>query len=79
MSDKTLADGMVTIARHEIRQMPFPQKAVIRRVHDDGRVDIIVNNNILKYVECVGKPPVKGNACILIFLNNDSMDYMVIV
>lgn len=78
--DNTINKGIETIINHHIRQLPYPTKGTITKVYEDNKhIDVKTSNGTLEYVETVGNTPIKGNVCILLFLDGNSSNYICIV
>ena len=76
MVERTFADEISVMIQDAIRQIPVPQKGVIKQVYpDEQHVDIEVKTQILKYVETMGTPVVNAPG-VLLFLNGNIDDYI---
>ena len=79
MVDNTINKGLDTTITHHLRQLPYPLKGVITKVYgDESHVNVKTDNGVLEYVETLGNIPVKGNTCVLLFLDGNSNNYIVI-
>ena len=80
MTEKTLAEEIITLVTPEIQKIPTNQKATIIKVYEDQKhADITTATfGLLRYVETYGNTPIVDNDCILIFLNGGLDEYVVI-
>ena len=73
MTDKTIADSIVTIVQQELNQQPKPQKVTITKVYTGNTHIDCKNNNgdTLTYIPVIANNPAVNNTGILVFLENN--------
>jgi len=77
MVERTLADEIVVIVDDRISRLPVNLECTISKVYKDGFVDVIVNNEVLSYIKCVGSPKTDSKG-VVVFINNDFNNPVVI-
>ena len=72
MTEKTLAEEIITIIRNEANNNPPPQKCTVinNYPNEPNRIDIQTNETIIKYVECLFNNTI-GQKGILIYPNGN--------
>ena len=68
MTEKTLAQEILTLVAPEIEKLPQPQYCEVTKTYTDGYVDVGTPYNYYQHVECFGDNRV-GATGVLIFLN----------
>ena len=68
MTEKTLAEEIITLITPEIEKLPQPQYCEVTKTYNDGFVDVGTPFAFYQYVECFGDNSV-GAKGVLIFLN----------
>ena len=79
MSEKTLAEEIITIIQDQQNQIPTPTLATIIKINENQTVNIKTEKyGILQYVPYYGNTPQINNKGILIFLNGDPEQHVII-
>jgi len=67
-----LIKELKTFVKDEAENNPPPTIATINKIYEDGKyIDcLLADDNILKYVKCIGNPVINEDA-IIIFLDGD--------
>jgi hypothetical protein len=79
MSEKTLAEEIITIIQDQQNQIPTPTLATIIKTNTNQTVNIKTEKyGILQYVPYYGNTPEPNNTGILIFLNGDPEQHVII-
>lgn len=79
MSNRTLADEVITLIQSQSNNNPAPISCKITKVYDDfNHVDAEIDSGTLTYVETIGNIPVVGSKGIVVFLDGN-LDNSVII
>lgn len=71
MTEKTLADEIITIVNSVANNNPAPNTCTIRKIYDDGFVDVTLKDGgVVSYLECYGRTEV-GNNALIVFADGD--------
>lgn len=69
MSEKTLAEEIITIVKAHSNDNPAPETATIIKIYDDKHhADVLTNTQLISYVEVIGAPKLQTDG-LLVYLN----------
>ena len=83
MSENTtgspIIDDLNILIQSQSNNNPAPEKCIIKKVYSDNyHADIIINNNTVKYVECIGGNIKKDARGVVIYIQGDYNNIVVI-
>ena len=78
MTEPNLMDSIINGLQTEFNNNPAPEECRVKKVYDDGYVDIILDNTIISYIKCLGEPK-KDSKGVLVYLNGDYTNKLVII
>ena len=74
----SLSNEIKIIVQDEIKQIPYPIRCKITKVHSTTRVDIKSDIGELTQVECIANNPTVDNTGILVFTDGTTDNPIVI-
>ena len=78
MSEKTLAEEIITIIEAHANNNPAPEIAEIIKIYEDQQhVDVLTTHQIISYVEVIGAPKLE-NKGILVYINGEQTQPLLI-
>lgn len=79
MTEKTLADEIITIIQSEANNNPAPTRCTIKKVYSDNKhTDVKTNIGTLEYIETIGNNITVGNIGIIIYCDGDTNNPIII-
>lgn len=78
MTEKTLAEEIITIIEAHANNNPAPETAEIIKIYEDQQhADVLTTHQIIPYVEVIGAPKLE-NKGILIYINGEQTQPVLI-
>lgn len=65
MSNRTLADEIITIIEANANNNPAPVLATVTKVYTDNCIDARLSNSVYKYIRTIGEPVLDTNVVIV--------------
>lgn len=79
MAEPTLTQTLQTLIKDTIQQQNNPpQLGTIKKIYDDGYIDIQTTEGTITHLECIGTPTLNKKG-IIIFINNEENNLIVVV